>query len=299
MAADLDVVIVTYNSAEHLPAALEALADRPVVVVDNASTDGTVALVRERHPEVTVIANPVNRGFAVAVNQGLAAGDGRAALLLNPDARVTSEVLSRLLAFLDAADRVAACAPLIDEGGGQLNARPFPAITLRLVPATRARPHDRPLDLPGEWGRAVGVHWLTGACLLLRRAALDDVGPLDEGYFLYAEDIDWCYRAFRRGWEVALLPDLSAHHAGRGSSRQVASRLTHQRNYDSYFRFLTRAHGGLVARAVYLWWLLNCGLRLAAGRRDEVLRERFRFCLDHLGRPFVLARFGRNHASEE
>ena len=174
----------------------------------------------------------------------------------------------------------------------------------------RERPHGAPLEAAaGEWGRALRVHWLMGACMMLRREALEATGGFDEGFFLYGEDIDWGYRALQAGWEVALLPDLEAVHLGARSSAQVAQRVTTWRFYDGYFRFIANAHGGLVARGNFLWWLGKSAassaalapLSLALPRlRPRLAFEagRLSFCLRHLGRPFLLCRFGRNHAPD-
>ncbi len=335
--AAVSVIYVSWNTREELKASIWRLVERPagtrpvasaphpdladqasappaedieVVVVDNASRDGTVPMLREEFPRVVVIANEDNRGFATAVNQGWRAATGRYCLLLNPDTSVSAPTVATMVSLLDAAESIGACGPrLVDETGETTaSARPFPQLTLLLDRAARDHPHGEPLALPpGPWGKVTRAHWLLGACVLLRREALQGTGGLDEGYFLYGEDIDWGYRALQCGWEVGLLEDQQAVHLGGRSASQVASRLTVFRMYDGYFRFLCRAHGGLAARAVFLWWLLKAGLLALvsgvltplAGRwrgRRDFEATRFAFCLRHLGRPFLLCHFGRNHA---
>lgn len=311
----VSVIYVSWNTAAELRASLEALraergpAGLEFIVVDNASADGTPEMVRDEFPRVRLIANPDNRGFATAVNQGWRAARGHLCLVLNPDVRVPAGVVQALAGFLEAAPRVGVCAPVLsdEEGGDTQGSRQFACLTQRLDRRVRARPHGALLEAPvGEWGRAVRAHWLMGACMMIRREALEETGGFDEGFFLYGEDMDWCLRALRAGWEVALLPDLEAVHMGARSAAQVAPRLTTWRYYDGYFRFIANAHGGVVARANFLWWLgksalssaVLAPLSLAVPRlRPRLAFEagRLSFCLHHLGRPFWLCRFGRNH----
>ncbi|MBI3921261.1 MAG: glycosyltransferase family 2 protein [Armatimonadetes bacterium] len=312
----LSIVYVSWNTTEELRKSLEALIatgipeDTEVLVVDNASTDGTPEEVRAIFPRVRLIVNTENRGFAAAFNQGWRAATGRFCLLLNPDTSITPATISIMLGFMESCSTFGACAPVLVGETGETtdNARPFPPLTLRLDKQVRSRPHGEPLNVPtGPWGRVTRAHWLMGACVLLRREALEATGGFDEGYFLYAEDIDWCYRAFCADWEVALLEDRRAVHLGGRSAAQVEWGLSMQRLYDGYFRFLTRAHGGIAARANFLWWLFKCGgtvvllapfslfsPSLQTGYTHNMAR--FRFCLTHLGAPFLLCRFGRNHA---
>jgi GT2 family glycosyltransferase len=309
------VIYVSWNTAQELQRSLEALGpDRrlggmQVVVVDNHSGDGTPQMVAQQFPQVTLIANPDNRGFATAVNQGWHAATGDYVLLLNPDAFLEPDTLQTMVALMEACPTLGACAPvLVDEDGGPTdNPRPFPALTQCLDPCLKGRPHGAPLEVPqGPWGAVNRAHWLMGALVLIRRATLQDTAGFDEGFFLYGEDMDWCLRARRAGWEIGLLEGCRAIHLGNRSAAKAPSRLGLWRRYDGYFRFLERAHGGLIARAVFLWWLGRTGLTsLALGLpalvsgawrgRWRVQWDRFVFCLAHLGRPFLTASFGHNH----
>lgn len=301
-------VYVSWNTSAELAASLRRLAaiatgPREVVVVDNASSDDTVAMLARDFPDVRVIANADNRGFAAAVNQGWSAGSGAYCLLLNPDALLDEPALTAMREVLSACPTLGACAPLLltEDGEPTENARPFPAPTLRLDPATRERPHGASLPVPpGPWGEVTRAHWVMGACLLIRREAMAAVGGFDAGYFLYGEDIDFGYRLFRAGWDSGLLTGHQAIHLGDRSSRQVASDLSTMRRHDGYFRYLSQAHGPHVARGVYLWWLLSAGAKALAAwlRRRPTEHElgRLRYGLRHLGRPFWRCQFGRNHA---
>ncbi|MCC7494658.1 MAG: glycosyltransferase family 2 protein [Fimbriimonadaceae bacterium] len=293
-------ILVTWQSAASITALLDRLATAAlpveVIVVDNGSTDGTADLVAARG-DVTLLRG-TNVGFAAGVNRAAALANGRYLLLLNPDADLDPAVLQALVAALEANPTWAAVAPNLGPGddGLPLNARPWPHLTRRLRDDAAA--HGQALG-EGPGGRAVRVHWLTGACLLLRRTAwYGDVGPLDGGYFLYWEDADWCLRAARAGWLLAVLPDQVAGHQGGASAASVAAETTAWRGYDSYFRFVSRAHGRLLARLLLLWWLLS-GLvaeRWLAARgwpaaaADRTSRRRF------ATRYLLARRFGRNLA---
>jgi GT2 family glycosyltransferase len=313
----VSAIYVSWNTRDDLRSSVERLLGATmaegveIIVVDNASSDGTPDMVRERLPGVRLIANEGNRGFAVAVNQGFRVSRGRYCLLLNPDTIIAPETLRLLVEFMGRCPRIGACSPLLvnEDGASTVNAVPFPPITRRLDRALRDHPHGEPLPVPaGPWGRATRAHWLAGACLLVRREAFEATKGLDEGYFLYWEDVDWCYRALHQGWEVALLPELTAVHLAAHSAGQVPQRLTWWRRHDGYFRFLANAHGPWVARANFLQWLATAGVKSAvlgllsrvSPRRRwiyEFEASRFTFCLAGLGRPFWCCDFGRNHES--
>lgn len=303
-------VYVSWNTAEELAESLRALLadgdDLEVVVVDNASRDDTVAMLSRDFPAVRVIVNPDNRGFAAAFNQGWRASERRFVLQMNPDTVLAPAALRALVKCLAAHPQVGAVAPLLlDEAGADTeNARPFPALTLRR-PGVSLPVHGEQVTLI-DCADAVQVHWFMGACGLLRREALEATGGFDEGYFLYAEDIDWCLRTWRAGRQIIQLRGVWALHYGNRSAAQAPSWTSTARRYDSYFRYLAQNHGLWAARANFLWWLGKAGLTALAlaipaallpRLRPRLWHEwgRVRFCLTHLGRPFLLARFGRNH----
>lgn len=317
-AGSVGVIYVTWNSREILGRTLTSLLggerafELHVAVVDNASADGTAQWVKEQFPGVALRVNEANEGFAVAVNQGARIVRGNYLLVLNPDTVITTATIARMVEFLEACPTVGACGPVTvdDEGLPNANAVAFPPLSRRLDPLLRTHPHGAPLELPpGPWGTVTRAHWLTGACLMIRRETFVATGGMDEGYFMYWEDVDWCYRCLHAGWEVALLADLRALHPGGHSARQIARPLTLYRMHDSYFRFLTCAHGKLVARANFVQWFFNAGVkwlvlaplsRFVPRLQTRVLFEgsRLRFCLANCGTPFWRCRFGRNYAPE-
>ena len=224
------VVVVTYDSALDIGPCLRALAAERVVVVDNASPDGTADLVGRDHPEVTLARSPRNVGFARAVNVGIElAPPGDDIVLVNPDAVVGPDTIPRLAEAVTARPEVGIAVPRLrhPDGRTQESVRSFktvPALLARRTPLART-----------TWGRrqhaahvgaahvdAAGpVDWAIGALLYVRRDALEQVGPMDERFFLYEEDLDWCARMWAAGWEVRYHPEIEAVHGYRRASRRT------------------------------------------------------------------------------
>ena len=234
---ELDVVIVNFRSAPLIGTTIAiarefAGAAAHLIVVDNSPGDGAADVVRRAEPDATVIANPVNRGYAAAVNQALAASAADLALLLNPDVLTISGSYADVLAAFRE-PRVAAVVPrlLNTEGTVQPSCicapRPFDMISEDVALAERFPRWRRPrryrmLDWDQRDQRRVDA--ATGACLFLSRAALADVGVFDERFFVYYEETDWLIRAKRRGWKTVFLPTIEAVHASAASSPGVRSR---------------------------------------------------------------------------
>lgn len=228
-AVDLSVVIVSHNHRrviENCFASLFSLPDRAtfeMALIDNTCADGTAAWVAARYPQVIIRRNQAPLGFAANVNAGLRMlSRGRYALLLNPDVVAIPGLLDRLLAFMDAHPRAGVAAPQLfnDDGTIQPNCRRFPtpgALALRALRVDEAWkiPRVRRYLMENERSGPTEVDWVTGALLIARRAAIDVVGGLDERYFLYWEDLDWCYRMRQAGWGVYHVPDARAVHSQR------------------------------------------------------------------------------------
>jgi len=261
---DLSVVVVGWNSARYLRGCLSSIpagAGRlsvEIFVVDNASRDGSAALVREEFPRVRLIANTANRGFAAANNQALRLASGRYALLLNPDTKVHEGALERLAAFMDAEPGVGACGPLLlnEDGSIQHAARRFPTFAFAFASKTVLgrlgffrRAYER-VKMRGErFDKAVEVDQPSGAALFLRRSALDRVGLLDEGYFIFFEEVDLCRRIKDAGWRIVLRPEAVVTHYGGRSRRQNRTGviLPGARSLLRYFR----KHEGGVRAALF------------------------------------------------
>lgn len=253
----VDVVVVSWNTRDDLLSCLDAvLSSRGVavnaVVVDNDSLDGSAEAVAAQLPEVTVLRNRANLGFARAVNQGLRAGRAPWVLLLNPDAELPPDGIVRLLDRLRSLPEHAAVAPRLLGGDGlaQHSVYPYPSLGLslllglslqRLLPR-RARAR---LLLEGDWAsdRERDVPWAIGACLLLRRSVVDEVGGLDERFFVYAEDLEWCHRATRAGHRVRFVPSVEVRHVGNRSGAQRYGEDRTAAWLGNTLRFARVAHG--------------------------------------------------------
>jgi len=235
----LGIVIVHYNTPKLLRACLGQLESDPprlpcdVVVVDNASAADPVRELACAFPRVRFLRNDANLGFARASNQGLRATAAPYCLLLNPDALAAGPALDHLVEVLETTPRAGAVAPRLagTDGRLQLSCRRFPKLRVLLARATRLDcllPRLADAYLMRDWDHAQErvVDWAMGACLLLRRAALDQVGLLDEGFFMYYEDLDLCRRLGQAGWEVRYTPAVTVVHAHqRGSARLLPNRL--------------------------------------------------------------------------
>ena len=228
----VDVVVVSYNSADHLRACVEPLVPLDgvrVIVVDNASTDESVASL-EGVP-ATVIPLADNRGFAYGCNVGCKAGGAPFVLFLNPDATIDGDSLALLASTLEADESVGAAGPRIVEADGSLDysQRRFPRLRSTYAQALflhrffpRAEWSDELIRDPSAYERPGDPDWLSGACLLVRRTALELVNGLDEAFFLYSEDIDLCRRLRNAGLEVRFVPGALCVHAGGASAPRAA-----------------------------------------------------------------------------
>ena len=232
----VSIVIVSYNTAALLDQCLESIArcesrlDLDVVVIDNGSRDGSADLVAERHPGVRLIRNAQNLGFSKASNQGMRLSEAEYVLLLNSDTVVLPGAIDRVVEYLEANPEVgvAGCKVLKPDGTLDLPCRrsfPTPENSFyQRVGLTKLFPQSRRfaayylsyLD-PDE---VALIDCVMGAYMMIRRAVIDQIGLLDEGYFFYAEDIDYCYRTKQAGWQVAYYPRATIiHHRGASTAR--------------------------------------------------------------------------------
>ena len=292
---DLTVIVVSYDSAAFLPACREALRRHTrrvayeVVVVDNASRDGSAELVRRDWPEARLLVNPDNRGFARAVNQGAAGAAGRHLLLLNPDAEVGAEALDRCVGFLDTHPDVGVVGARVENPDGTLQracrrSAPTPLVSLfrlgglrRLFPR---HPAARAYNLDdADPARTLEVDAVSGSFLMARREAWERAGGLDERYFLYAEDLDFCLAVKAAGYRVVYYPEaVVVHHKGASSRR--ASRAAN-REFHRAMALFHRKHfapttpfwanwailGAIAARGTALDLALRLGLTRRVGSK--------------------------------
>lgn len=277
----VDVVLVSYRCPKLVRECLTALyqhaprTSMQTYVVDNASGDGTLELVRSEFPEARAIDAGQNAGFARATNLGIRAGDGDYVLTLNPDTRVTEGALDRLVAVLEERPDVAAAGPKLELPDGSVDhasARAFPTILGTLghfsglarrtrVPAGLALYRSVPVE-------AGPVDLVCGACMLLRRSALDEVGAFDERYWMYMEDIDLCYRLAQAGWKTRYEPEARVLHVkggtveGRRGPRLVLS--FHAGMWRFYRHHYAPGRSRLTTAAVYAG--IGAKLLIALGR---------------------------------
>jgi GT2 family glycosyltransferase len=240
----LSIVIVSYNARADLERCLASLAAHPpameyeILVVDNASTDDTVAALRARWPAVRLIESQRNAGFSAANNVGIRRSSGELVLLLNGDTLVPRGALDALVAALECRPDVAVVGPrLIDAAGrAELSFGPMISPVNELRQKLRAR---------GDLGRLTSVErevdWVSGACLLVRRADAEAVGLLDERYFMYTEDVDFCAALRARGRKILFTPKAEVVHL-RGRSRQTAPAATEAAYRRSQIAFYEKHH---------------------------------------------------------
>jgi GT2 family glycosyltransferase len=267
---DVSVIIVNWNTRDMLRDCLRSVYEQTqqvsfeIVVIDNASQDGSVDMVRREFPAVVLIPNPENRGFAAANNQGMEVAHGRYVLLLNSDTLVLGEALARTVQFADAHPQAAVvgCRVLNPDRSLQPTCFLYPSLLNMVLSSTylyklwpRSRFFGRERMTWWDRNDVRDVDVVTGCFMLVRREAIDRVGVMDDHYFVYGEETDWCYRFKAAGWRVLFTPDAEIVHFGGASSRRVAYQMKLQL-YGSILRFL-RKHR---PRVVYSLACLLCAL---------------------------------------
>ena len=300
MGHDLSIVIVSWNVRDLLRrcvgSVIESLStgkgerlSSQLIVVDNASSDGSVDMLQEEYPHVHLIVNDQNLGFTRGNNQGIAAGDGRYVLLLNPDTEVVGDALGEMVSHMEAHPRVGALGPQLlgSDGRVQSSRRRFPSLSTAFVESTFLQPRFSESGILGRYyvldrddDETQDVDWLVGACLMMRGTTLKEAGPLDERFFMYSEEMDWCYRAKERGWRVVYLPTAQVvHHEGKSSEQVLPVR--HVQFQRSKVLFFKKHYGGgrgevlrLYLLATYLWQTMVEGLKWLVGHKRHLRRQR-------------------------
>ncbi len=263
---DLSIIIVNWNARERLVECLTSIERQAgglsleTWVVDNGSADGSAELVKRQFPWVKLVVNEENRGYARANNQALRRAQGRYLLLLNPDTVILDDALAVMLTFMDHHPEAGAvgCRLLNSDGSLQPSSYSFPTL-LTILASTYRLKRLLPLDLlresflgrmlEGRFGhlsrhdQVRSVDFVTGACMMVRREAMEQVGLLDENFFLYAEEIDWCRRMKGAGWKIYFTPQAQViHHLGQSSKQLGEALALLYRSRCYYFR---KHHGRL------------------------------------------------------
>lgn len=237
---ELSIIIVNYNTRDYLRGCLDSIRasrlSRPaeVLVVDNASQDGSAGLVGEHYPEVSLIENPENRGYAQANNLALGRAKGRYLLLLNSDTVLPPEALQTLIDVMDARPEIGSIGPKLVRANGELDwacRRSFPTPTrsfYKLFGLSRLFPRSRTFGAYNltylDPDQETEVDSVVGAFMMVRREAHRQAGPMDEDFFLYGEDLDWAYRIKQAGWINYYYPRVEVLHYKRASTRQFRAR---------------------------------------------------------------------------
>jgi len=284
---DLSIIIVNWNTCALLAGCLQSLHDTirkhsfEVWVVDNGSTDGSLAMVRERFPDTRLIANDQNVGFVRANNQALGRCQGRYVLLLNSDTEALAGSVDTAVSYMDAHPRagLAGARLLNADGTFQASYTAFPNLWREFLILTALGRRFIRTEFPSYGPQLAGgprriTGYVEGAFLLARRDAVTPVGLLDEAIFMYAEEVDWCYRFIAAGWEVWYLPQVAITHYGGQSSKKLRTRMEAEL-YRSRIYFFRKHYGGaaafLLKALIYAVTLIKIGVHgaLRAGTRGR------------------------------
>jgi hypothetical protein len=276
------VAIVNWNTRDLLRGCLASLPwgspalGLDVVVVDNASRDDSAALVRREFPQVRLIHNRANVGFVRANNQALAAGRGDHFLMLNSDTEVQAGAIETLVAAIAAAPGCGAVGPrlLNSDGSIQGSAGMFPRMRQRFAPGVLEAAYAAELEhrLAAGGGRAA-VDWLCGAAVLTTRAVLNRVGPLDERYFMWYDDVDWSRKLARAGLARLLVAQAVIVHHGRQSGGQLANRVLAEQLWRSEYTYLRLNDGRLAAAAAWSLRVAKAGCNWLTASSPEARAE--------------------------
>jgi len=277
MALDVSIVIVSWNTRDILRECLRSIYGAAgevafeIILVDNNSADGSADMAAEEFPEVRLIRNAENRGFAAGNNQGIAVARGRYVLLLNSDTVVLDGAIASAVRFADAHPRAAivGCHTRGPTGNLQYNCYRFPS--LLNLGLSLSRLHSTLWKYP-FFGRSRYANWdysgvrevdaVAGCFMLARKAAIDQVGPMCEDYFMYSEDTDWCWRFNQAGWKIMYTSDATIRHLGGCSSSQAATDM-HLLERRSLLMFLERKSGKLARWTANLMFCVASLLRLS------------------------------------
>jgi GT2 family glycosyltransferase len=286
---DFSVIVVSWNTRDFLHTCLQSILEdlqqasravtAEIIVVDNASTDGSAAMVQHSFPQARLIQNTGNAGFAAANNQATAEARGRIFFLLNPDAYLRPGALAGLARFMDQHPAAAVVGPQVRNPDGTWQAAAFRFPTLwdlfcEAVFLSVLWPHS-PLFARKELGGfdrtyARPVDWVQGCALAVRREVWQAVGPFDEGYWMYVEELDWCRRARAMGYQAFFTPDAEVVHYGRRAVARARAAVL-PLGFRSHFRYYRKFDGPATEAAVRLITILQMGLRAALSTAMVVL----------------------------
>ncbi len=291
---DLSIIVVSWNVRDFLAACLDSIRagagdlSLEVIVVDSASTDDTVTVLRERYPWVRLLAQPQNVGFTRGNNIGLQAAAGRHVMLLNPDTEIIGTAFVEMVNTLDRDPAVGVVGPrtLNSDGSTQSTRRRFPTLLTAIFESTWLQRFAPRHVLDRYYARDIAdaatadVDWVQGSALMARREVYARIGPLDEQYVMFSEELDWCKRARDAGWRVVYVGSATIiHHGGKSTDQVAASK--HIYFQQSKIRYFRKFHGPLAAFCLRIVLLANYAYQLlleackgAIGFKPTLRRER-------------------------
>lgn len=301
---DLSIIIVNWNVADLLKKCLDTILASPVaintadgekpiveiIVVDSASSDGSVAMIQRDYPQVRLFAEKENVGFTWGNNIGIEAAQGRYWLLLNPDTELIGDALTRMIAYLDQHPDVGIVGPhtLNTDGSHQSTRRRFPTKAIGFFESTWLQPFA-PQSLLDKYYLAdkldndtFEVDWVQGSALMARQEIYAQIGGLDTGYIMYWEELDWCKRTKDAGWRVVYMGDAYITHHGGKSSDQANARkhIYFQSSKLHYFRKFHGANFASVLRIflliTYLWQIMLEFTKSLVGHKRHIRQERIK-----------------------
>jgi len=271
---DLSIIIVSWNVCELLQNCLRSVLAQnelrlQIIVVDSASTDGSPEMIAEQFPQVELVACQENVGFPGGNNLGLERANGRFILLLNPDTVVCNDALTKMVAYLEQNPRVGVVGPqlLNADGSVQSSRRRFPTLRTAFFESTWLQPYAPQAVLDDYFVLDVGdgetavVDWVMGACLMTRQEVVAQVGGLDEKYFMYSEELDYCRRVHEAGWQVVYYPQAQVTHLSGKSSEQAVTQR-HINFNRAKLRYFRKYHGRLAAGVLRLFLLISYSWQL-------------------------------------
>lgn len=291
---DLSIIIVSWNVADLLAECLDSIFNAPtqlqieVIVVDSASSDHTVPMVRERYPQVRLLPQNSNLGYTRCNNIGLKSATGRHLLLLNPDTVILDDALDKMVAYLDEHADTGIVGPhtLNTDGTTQSTKRRFPTLAVGIFESTwlqRFAPKSvldtfYAVDVPDT--QTADVDWVQGSALMARRTVYEQIGGLDEDYVMFSEELDWCKRAKAAGWRVVYLGTAQIIHHGGKSTEQISARK-HIYFQESRLHYFRKHHGWATAQLLrvimllnYVWQIGIEGAKGLLGHKRDLRRER-------------------------
>lgn len=248
----LSIIIVNHNAKNFLRQCLTSLyglegsLSFEIIVVDNKSLDGSCAMIRQDHPQVHLIENRENVGFAKGNNIGIKESQGEYILLLNSDTKVVDNAIEKLVEFLDGHSDVAVVTSrlvypnMTDQGVARMFPTPMNALFGRRSLLTRLFPNNKyskryMISRRNHSEEPFEVDWVSGACLMVRKKVIEDVGLLDERFFMYWEDADLCFRVKQKNWKIYCIPEaIVIHFEGKSSQEQKNSRMIIEFNKSVY-----------------------------------------------------------------